>query len=214
MNLATEQFKLPWESGEPVMRRITKFSFKNTYDKLYVMSLDDYLARGEVMHNAAKNSYFTKTRQSRDMNFMATNINLEDEDLEIPECFGTFLGQFIPIANYVSGVPWNEMTPQEIQLQSAIWTDQFFEHYCEFWCLMLVNTTHPLSKIREIGNKPVWVNLNRQHMAFMWESRYNDLLTKGLRATPGYETVINPTPVENINGVDISTLFPSKPVEP
>ena len=188
MNLATEQFKLPFESGEPLIGKILQFHVKEQFDKMYVLSIDDFLARGEVIENAFKNTYLIKSKQARDIDYTAKWINYETDDLSrFPDCFGIFLGKFIPTANRVTNFQWRDLTTQDLVSQSREWGTQFFENQLDYWCLFLVNQNYPNQEIKRIGNKPCWVKFSKEAMLTLWKTRYEQLRSLGLPETPSFE---------------------------
>lgn len=214
MNLATEQFKLPFESGEPIMKKIDYLTFKATFDKAFILSSDDFLARGEVAHMALRNEHFVKSQQSRNMSWAATTINYNKAygkipSGPIPECFGIFMGKFIPFAaNMGISAPWENMTMNDVTEGTKLWTGQFFENYCDFWCLVFINEQYPDQAIKSLSNKPVWVRFSKLQMVEMWHDRYVFLKQKGLQPCIDYEISYQNRTPDEVEMWNAKSLFP------
>jgi len=189
MNLATKKFKMPFESGDVILRKVGSFSYKQTHDKFYILNVDDYLARGEVMEVALKNTYLVATKQSRDMTRYPTEYvdYTKLEAPEPPEIFGTFLGRIIPFVGLVPSQTMQETSLPELVATGRQWADSFFEPFVNFWLEVLPGP----HKVFENQNlKPMWALMNQDDMKILWKSTYKDLLEDGLPRTPAYEDSI------------------------
>jgi hypothetical protein len=227
MNPATEQFKFPFDSGEPLILPVTNFFYKTTYDKFYVLNIDDFLARGEVLQNAIKNTSLILTQQVLDMGRKSEHIDIdtsnarnkqsfyrqsvlaanmpsgsfsnipsvtfgtapqEEKDEVPPECFGVFLGKFIPFASDIHGLEFNKKSLNEIRDLAMMWSKEFFEMYLEYWLLVMINPEYPSDKVKSVAGKPVWIKLTKSQFLPLWEARYQHLLGQGLLTrSPDFE---------------------------
>ena len=189
MNLATKKFKMPFETGDVILRKVGSFSYKHTHDKFYILNVDDYLARGEVMEVALKNTYLVATKQSRDMtSYPAQWVEYTKSDApEPPEIFGTFLGRIIPFVGHVPMLTLQETSLPELVAAGREWGNSFFEPFVNFWLEVLPGP----HKVFENQNlKPMWVLMSQDDMKILWKPNYKELLEDGLPRTPVYEDFI------------------------
>lgn len=186
MNLATKKFKMPFESGEMIFHRVSSFSHKPSHDKFYVLNVDDYLARGEVVEVALKNTYLVATKQSREMNWPPTEfVDYTKEGApESPEIFGTFLGRIIPFVVHVPNGTIAETSLPELVETAREWADSFFEPFLVFWMEVLPG---PHKVFGGKNLKPMWVHVNQADMKLLWYKHYEALRQEGLPKTPAYE---------------------------
>lgn len=196
MSLATERFIFPFDTGEPVITEIPSFYIKDTYDKYYVLDVNDFLGRGEVLEVALKNTYFEKSKQSNSMMWKATKVDYDFTTYTIPPVFGTFLGKFIPFMSdsfvIETGSAINtSMTQAEISNIVQNNNNSFFEVFLSSWMLFLLGPHTHKSLSGFNVSKPVWIKFYSGPMTKLWEPRYKELLSKGLPNTPIYEQALN-----------------------
>jgi hypothetical protein len=241
MNPATEQFKFPFDSGEPLILPVSNFFYKTSYDKFYVLNIDDFLARGEVIQNAIKNTSLILTNQVVDMSRMSEHIDLESarnkttfyksnfsnipnlpssnfgvaqiekEDIVPPECFGVFLGQFIPFASDIHGLAFNKKSLEEIRDLALMWSKEFFEMYLEYWLLVMINPEYPDNKVRGVAQKPVWIKLNKSQFLPLWEARYRYFIDQKLiTPSPDFQRHLGVHEAIDPGAVAVNQVFMSR----
>lgn len=202
MSFATTKFQFPFEPGEPIMFPVSTFSYKQNYDKYYILDGKEFMSRYEVAHTAVKHGIMISTQETIPMSRKSAYVSYRDplrhSEFSInlkppPAYFGMWLGRFIPILrdfnNLRERFGIDGYTPRDVDRLATAWTNEFFEDTTEFWMEMLMGNDHnrELTNYARVG-KPVWVQWN---MSMMWIPVYQTLTNQGLISNPMLESLID-----------------------
>lgn len=193
-------FRFPFEPGEPITFPIKTFSWKDTYDKYYILDGKEPMSRYEVALAAVKHGILITTMKTIPMNRKSNAVFYKgyqpgfenNRDKEAPEYFGMWMGRFIPIlSNFnASGrgpsqlAGWSQKDERRL---TSLWSEEFFEYPTDFWLEMLMGKDHRgLTDYARTG-KTVWVKWN---IGTMWIPTYQELVHEGLPKSPGMEQLI------------------------
>ena len=193
MVLATLKFNMPFEPGELVQKKIYDFSYKEKYDKYYVLDVRDYLSRGEVIEAAVKNIYLICTKQTTDISLRSEqvlyhNVPSQPSLVQPPEFFGTFLGNIIPILTLLPSGNLRESKMSDLLDISRNLSNEFYEPMVSFW-MKFIPGPHPKFKGRV---KPIWVLISKADMFPLWKNIYEEMKrTHGIASVPLLEDLMN-----------------------
>lgn len=196
MNIAIKKFEMPWEVGDAIPSLDT-FFYRYSYDKCYVLNVNDYLSRQEVVEAAIKNSYFIATDQSNDINRRVSgHVDYNKNRVWVPKgqnppppFLGIFLGKIIPTLG--ERMPYQNLTEasiSEIRELAKRFAAECFEPFLDFW-IEVIPSSHPA--LKENGMKPVWMKIHATIMTNLWQPKYDELVSLGAPRTPALEKAIN-----------------------
>lgn len=187
MHLPTCQFKVPFETGAPFVRNVYEFSYRDKFDKYYILNVNDFLSRGEVIELAIKNSHMIALGLSKDIRNGSKTIRYgEDEGFEKPpEIFGTFLGNFIPLIRSVPNRTLRETSTGELVESAKLWSNEFYEPFVEFWFEFI-----PGPHTKMAGIHKAWFCFAKQHDVKLWMPQYQELIDQGMKRSPSFDSMM------------------------